>query len=98
VIVRYINDMLPESIQQALADRNLSGAHLFCMYAHLDSLNVKTGDMLAPGAQIGTCGETGNSRGVHLHLEVRAGFDPDMTQGYAPLLANLLNPDLLFAR
>lgn len=40
-------------------------------YGHLDSQNVKTGDVLNPGDKIGNTGNTGKSTGPHLHYEVR---------------------------
>ncbi|MDD4850129.1 MAG: M23 family metallopeptidase [Gemmiger sp.] len=46
------------------------GNHYATLYAHLDSLSVKTGDSVAQGAQLGTVGSTGNSTGSHLHLEL----------------------------
>jgi len=39
-------------------------------YAHMSSLTVKTGQSVARGDQIGVMGATGNSTGIHLHLEV----------------------------
>ncbi len=40
-------------------------------YAHLDTINVKPGDILLPGEKIGTMGNTGYSEGIHLHYEVQ---------------------------
>jgi hypothetical protein len=39
-------------------------------YGHMQSVSVKTGDVVTAGQQIGTVGSLGNSSGCHLHLEV----------------------------
>jgi hypothetical protein len=44
-------------------------------YAHLDRIDIRTGDTVARGARIGTVGATGNVRkkggdGSHLHFEI----------------------------
>ena len=39
-------------------------------YAHLTRYFVKRGDLVKRGDAIGTAGNTGNSRGYHLHYEV----------------------------
>lgn len=39
------------------------------LYGHLSSLNVKKGDSITRGQQVGIMGDTGQSDGVHLHLE-----------------------------
>ena len=40
-------------------------------YAHLNSIRVKTGQIIPSQAQIGTLGKTGNVTGPHLHFEIR---------------------------
>ena len=49
------------------------------LYAHLNSIYVRQGENIARGQSIGTVGNTGNSTGPHLHLEIRyqgAGRNP----------------------
>lgn len=40
-------------------------------FAHLQGYNVRPGQMVTAGQQIGTVGSTGNSTGNHLHYELR---------------------------
>jgi len=44
---------------------------LYSLYYHLDSMNVKEGDMVKQGELIGKSGSTGLATGPHLHWEVR---------------------------
>ncbi len=41
------------------------------LYAHLNQRTVDVGDTVAKGQQIGLSGNTGNSSGPHIHLELR---------------------------
>lgn len=47
------------------------GNGYFTLYAHLESVSVKSGESVAKGQAIGYMGNTGNSYGAHLHFEVR---------------------------
>jgi murein DD-endopeptidase MepM/ murein hydrolase activator NlpD len=45
--------------------------------AHLkkDSITVKRGDLVRRGQRLGLCGNSGNSSGPHLHLQVQSQSD-----------------------
>jgi murein DD-endopeptidase MepM/ murein hydrolase activator NlpD len=51
------------------------GPWLHSVYAHLQpkSLRVKVGDVVAPGVEIGRCGNSGRSTVPHLHFQVQRG-------------------------
>ncbi len=97
IIVRYTNDLLPVSTRDVLAARGFAGGHIFVMYAHLNTRLVETGTQLAPGQQISTCGNTGNSEATHLHLEIRASRSADFT-GWATIRSGVMDPVALFRR
>lgn len=46
------------------------GGGVVTRYGHLDSILVDVGDVVDAGELIGSCGNTGNSIGPHLHFEV----------------------------
>jgi len=45
-------------------------------YAHLDEILVKPGQSVLRGENVGICGRTGRTTGVHLHYEVRVAKTP----------------------
>lgn len=64
-----------------------SGTEVY-YYGHLDTITVKAGQAVKQGDVVGTEGNTGNSKGSHLHLAVvtqRAGnfIDPAPLMGLA---------------
>jgi murein DD-endopeptidase MepM/ murein hydrolase activator NlpD len=46
------------------------GDGLQTLYAHLSSISVRKGETVGRSQSLGIAGNTGNSRGVHLHFEV----------------------------
>ncbi|WP_328999839.1 peptidoglycan DD-metalloendopeptidase family protein [Kribbella sp. NBC_00709] len=52
------------------------GDGLETLYAHLSRVDVRDGQQVTAGQQIGAVGTEGNSTGPHLHFEVRLGGDP----------------------
>lgn len=55
------------------------GSGVRTMYAHLARIDVRVGEKLVTGAQVGLVGSSGESTGPHLHFEVRlrgAAVDP----------------------
>jgi len=61
------------------------GFELFSVYAHLDKIKAKVGDVVSADSIIGSVGATGRASGPHLHL----GFYYNQTA---------LDPELLFPR
>ena len=47
------------------------GQRLFTVYMHMSKIDVKAGDKLAKGDQLGLSGQTGRATGPHLHMGVR---------------------------
>lgn len=56
------------------------------IYAHLSKLSARAGDRIKQGELIGASGNTGRSRGPHLHFELRKGSDPVDPVVYLPAL------------
>jgi murein DD-endopeptidase MepM/ murein hydrolase activator NlpD len=47
------------------------GEGVTTLYGHLETIRVKSPDVVAAGAPIGTVGRTGNATTDHLHFELR---------------------------
>lgn len=97
VIVKYENSLLPASTRQTLHDKGFPGGHIFVMYAHLQDMLVEQGQQLQPNQQIGSLGNSGNSSGPHLHLEVRASATAAPIS-WASIVSGLMNPSVLYLR
>jgi murein DD-endopeptidase MepM/ murein hydrolase activator NlpD len=62
------------------------------LYAHLDSIDVTAGDVVARGQRIGTIGDAGGRYAAHLHLEIRDRIDLPLGRGYGAGATGYLDP------
>ena len=53
------------------------------LYAHMHNINVKTGDLIKRGQQIGTIGTAHGRYSAHLHFEMRDLINLPIGQGYS---------------
>lgn len=75
-----------------LAHRTEKEGVLHTMYAHLDSIGVAVGTLVARGARIGANGTANDNYPAHLHLEVRASDHIDIGGGYGENPLNRMDP------
>ena len=61
------------------------------IYAHLDKINVKEGNNILQGEEIGTVGYTGNVTGPCLHLELHHNGEPVNPLDYIDKLKEWFN-------
>ncbi len=97
VNVTYHHDKLPKSTQDRLAAQGKAGWHISVNHGHLQTISVQPNQEFEANTQIGTLGNSGNSTGPHLHLEVRAHQDPNLTD-WARMKSGLMSPAILFLR
>ncbi len=98
-----IND--PYGIAVAiLHDFGYNGIRLSTVYGHMDRVDVKVGQHVEAGDQLGIVGLTGNTTGPHVHFEVRfqhgdyfTSRNPELwlvpPQGWGVLIGRLLRDD-----
>ena len=94
VIIRYGWNDLPEGARQAMLAANFTNWYAYVYYAHLNEISVNEGDIVQKGGLLGFSGETGNTSGAHLHLEIHCYPDPKPRLFVKP--ANLLDPAAMF--
>lgn len=83
-------------------DFGYNGQYIYTVYAHMDRIDVITGQKVNGGDQLGVIGTTGLTTGPHLHFEVRTDrnsyfttYNPELwlapPQGWGVLVGRLLN-------
>lgn len=73
VVVRYAWADLPDMVRDELNHRDMSNGFAYVIHAHLKKTDagIMVGTGVNDGTVLGESGNTGNSTGPHLHLEVR---------------------------
>jgi hypothetical protein len=99
LVVRYDNSILPTFTRQYLLRQGWGTYDAFVMYAHLQEMRVRPKDTFAGNAIIGVMGNSGNSDGPHLHLELRFGkVKVGITSLWARVRPGLSSPAYLFSK
>ncbi|MBL9179305.1 MAG: M23 family metallopeptidase [Verrucomicrobiaceae bacterium] len=80
-------------IAHRLPDGDELGPVVQTVYAHLASMNVRTGQDVRRGEVIGTVGTAKSAPLAHLHFEVRTGPYVNPGQGYADTALNRVSPE-----
>ena len=75
-----------------IAHKAPDGRTLHSMYAHLNTIDVTRGSLVARGAIVATVGTANGHYPAHLHFEMRASDGVDIGGGYASVPLNHLNP------
>ncbi len=88
VIVRYAWADLPANMRTTMTGLNLANGFAYVIYAHLDEMDVAENAVVNAGTQIGLLGNTGNSTGAHLHLEIRLSLLANDTTLFSRLTVN----------
>lgn len=97
VTIRYLHDQLPQATKDALTAAGFPKGHIYALYGHMNSFSVTKGQVLTAGQQIGSCGNTGNSHGAHLHLEIRASTNSNYVS-WSQMANGLLDPLIMFQK
>lgn len=74
------------------------GTYLQSLYAHLDKVNVRYGDKLARGEQLGTVGTAGGRYPAHLHFEMIPSLAQEAGYGGYGKHSNRIDPRFIFAK
>jgi murein DD-endopeptidase MepM/ murein hydrolase activator NlpD len=75
-----------------VAHKTPDGKTLHSMYAHLNRIDVRIGDLISRGGKLGTVGTANGYYPAHLHFEMRASDGVDIGAGYGADPLNRLDP------
>jgi murein DD-endopeptidase MepM/ murein hydrolase activator NlpD len=75
-----------------IGHRTADGKVLHSMYAHLQRIDAKRGDLISRGGNVGTVGTANGYYPAHLHFEMRSSDEVDIGAGYAALPLSRLDP------
>lgn len=75
-----------------LAHHTRDGRELHSMYAHLDTMAVGCGALVARGTRIGSVGTAHDNYPAHLHFEIGESHEVDIGPGYSATPLNRLDP------
>ncbi|MGJ3239890.1 MAG: peptidoglycan DD-metalloendopeptidase family protein [Anaerolineae bacterium] len=67
----------------------------YTQYAHLSSIDVKVGDIVSGGTQIGVGGNTGNSSGSHLDFQIRSSTNARFPRSTSDLSTRFISPSII---
>jgi murein DD-endopeptidase MepM/ murein hydrolase activator NlpD len=90
VVVRYDESMLPANTRALFP-----GHHAYVLYGHLSRIIAQPGDFMYDNYVVGEMGNSGNSSGPHVHIEVR--FSKEVGKDWSRLPAST-DPGVLFSR
>lgn len=77
-----------------LPEGDAAGPVVQTVYAHLQDIQVRTGQTVPRGEAIGTVGTAKSAPLAHLHFEVRSGPYVNPGQGYADIPLNRISPQM----
>jgi hypothetical protein len=93
IVMRYAWEDLPVNMRNEMTRQKLAGGYAYVVYAHLSRIDVTQDATVPEGAQLGLLGNTGNSTGEHLHLEVHISLE-EKEQYYFQRIA--VDPRLMY--
>lgn len=95
IIVRYAWADMPNLMRTAMTAMNLVNGYAYVIHAHLSRIDTQPSTAVKAGDLLGAVGNTGNSTGPHLHLEIKVSMSANETDLYNRVPINARNLYLL---